>query len=173
MARGASPVREGWGPARPGPRLARVDFRTTVEQAGKTATGLPVPDEVVTALGGGRRPAVRVVVGRHTYRSTVAPMGGRFLVPLSAANRTAAGVEAGQEVDVRIELDEAPREVEVPADLAAAMAAEPAVSAFFERLAPSHRKEWVRWVTEAKKAETRSTRITKAVELLRAGQRTH
>jgi len=143
-----------------------------VELGGKTATGLQVPDEVVAALGPGRRPAVRVTIGGHSYRTTVATMGGRFLVPLSAENRTAAGVAAGDEVEVEIEADTAPREVSLPADLVEAMAADAAVQEFFAALAPSHRKEWVRWVEEAKKPDTRTDRIRKTVDALRAGRRT-
>jgi len=99
-------------------------------------------------------------------------MGGRFLVPLSAENRAAAEVAAGDEVTVDIELDLATREVAVPEDLADALAQEDQARGFFDGLAYSHRKEWVRWVEEAKKAETRSTRISKAVESLRVGKRT-
>lgn len=146
-------------------------FHTVVELGGKTATGLQVPDDVVEALGAGRRPKVRVTVGAHTYATTVASMGGRFLVPLSAENRTAAGVAAGDEVDVDLELDEAPREVTVPDDLAAALAADDAAAATYGTLAFSHRKEWVRWVEEAKRPETRATRIEKTVAALREGKK--
>jgi hypothetical protein len=149
-----------------------MHFRTTVELGGKTATGLVVPGDVVTALGGGRRPPVRVTVGGHTYRTTVATMSGRFLVPLSAANREAAGVAAGDKVEVAIELDSAPREVDVPDDLAAALAGEPAARQFFEGLSFTHRKEWVRWVTEAKRAETRTQRVARTVEALTAERST-
>jgi hypothetical protein len=119
-------------------------FRTTVELGGKTATGLVIPPEVVGALGAGSRPPVRITVGGHTYRTTVASMGGRFLVPLSAANRESAGVSAGEQVDVEIELDAAPREVEVPEDLARALAGEPTAQRFFAGLSFTHRNEWVR-----------------------------
>src|SRR3712207_5816229 len=98
-----------------------MDFRTTVELGGKTATGLRVPDEVVEALGGGKRPAVRVTVGGYSYRTTVAPMGGAFYVPLAAEHRAAAGLAAGQDVDVHIEMDSAPRETPLPDDLDAAL----------------------------------------------------
>jgi len=147
-----------------------MEFRTTVTLGGKTATGLQVPDEVVTALGAGKRPPVVVTVGGHTYRSTVASMGGAFWIPLSAEHREAAGMQAGDEVGVVVELDAAPREVALPDDLAAAF--DDDVRAFFDGLAPSHRKEWVRWVDEAKKPETRQTRIEKTVESLRAGRKT-
>jgi hypothetical protein len=146
-------------------------FQATVQLNGKTATGIEVPEEIVAGLSQGQRPPVVVRIGGHSYRTTVARMGGRFLIPLSAENRTAAGVTAGQQVDVDLEPDAAPREVEVPADLAEAIAADPAAQAWFEGLSFTHRKEWVRWVTEAKKAETRAARITRTVESLREGKR--
>ena len=147
-----------------------MDFRTTVELGGKTATGLRVPDDVVEALGAGKRPPVQVTVAGYTYRTTVAPTAGGFYVPLSAEHRAAAGVAAEQEVDVRVELDTAPREVVLPEDLASAM--DDAARSAFDGLAYSHQKEWVRWVEEAKKPETRAARIEKTVEALRAGRKT-
>ena len=146
-------------------------FRATVELGGKTATGIEVPENVVAALGSGHRPPVTVTIGGHSYRTTAARMGGRFLIPLSAENRTAAGVAAGDLVDADIEPDTAPREVEVPADLAEALARDDAARATFDGLSFTHRKEWVRWVEEAKKPETRATRLAKTVESLRAGKR--
>jgi hypothetical protein len=126
---------------------------------------------VVAALGSGNRPPVTVTIGGHTYRTTVARMGGRFLIPLSAENRTGAGVAAGDQVDVDIALDSGPREVSVPGDLAEALARDDTARANFDGLSYTHRKEWVRWVEEAKKAETRATRLAKTIESLRAGQR--
>lgn len=149
-----------------------MDFRTVVELGGKTATGMQVPDEIVSALGTGRRPAVRVTVKGYAYRTTVASMGGRFLVPLSADHRAAAGVAVGDQVDVRIELDSSPREVAVPADLAEALAADDTARRSFDALAHTHRKEWVRWIEEAKRAETRRTRVSRTVESVRTGKRT-
>jgi hypothetical protein len=148
-----------------------MDFRTTVVLGGKTAIGRQVPDDVVAELGAGKRPPVVVTVGGHTYRTTVAPMGGSYWLPLAAEHREAAGVQAEQEVDVSIELDTAPRDVPVPDDLATAM--DDDARAAFDGLAFSHRKEWVRWVEEAKKPETRTARIEKTVEGLRAGRKTH
>jgi Bacteriocin-protection, YdeI or OmpD-Associated/Domain of unknown function (DUF1905) len=147
-------------------------FRAMVELGGKTATGIEVPRDVVAALGTGKRPPVRVSIGGHTYRTTVARMGGRFLVPLSAENRIAAGVAAGDEVDVDIEPDAEPREVQVPADMAEALARDDVARGNFEAMSFTHRKEWVRWVDEAKKAETRASRLAKTVESLRGGKRT-
>ena len=146
-----------------------MEFRTTVELGGKTATGLRVPDDVVEALGAGKRPPVVVTLGGYTYRTTVAQMGGAYFVPLAAEHREPAGVAAGDEVDVRIELDSAPRETALPDDLDAAL--DDAARTHFHSLAPSHRKEWVRWVEEAKKPETRTARIEKTAAALREGKK--
>jgi hypothetical protein len=145
-----------------------VRFRATLETNGRTATGIEVPTSVVDALAAGKRPPVRVTLHEHTYRTTVARMGGRFLVPVSAEVRRAAGVIAGDELDVGIELDDAPRTVDVPADLAAALAEAPAAAQAWEKLAYTHQKEWARSVEDAKKPETRARRIAAAVEALRA-----
>ena len=139
-------------------------FRATVELGGKTATGIEVPDDVVTGLGSHQRPAVRVTIGDYTYRSTVARMGGRFLLPVSAEVRKGAGVAAGDEIDVEVELDDAPREVTVPDDLAAALAAVDGARARFDALNYTSRKEAVRGVQEAKAAVTRERRIEKVVD---------
>ena len=139
-------------------------FRALIEVAGRTATGFAVPGEIVEALGSGRRPPVTVTINGHGYRSTVARMGGRLLVPLAAEHREAAGVASGDEVEVEIALDTAPREVEVPEDLAAALDAVPGARARFDALSHTHRKEWVRSVTEAKADATRQRRIGKCME---------
>jgi hypothetical protein len=141
-------------------------FSTTVELGGKTATGMEVPPGVVESLGAGKKPAVRVTVGGHSYRSTIATMGGRFLLPLSAENRTAAGVAAGDPVEVDVELDTEPRTVEVPADLAAALDAEPAARARFDALAYSHRLRHVLAVEGAKAEATRQRRVASTVATL-------
>jgi antitoxin component of MazEF toxin-antitoxin module len=141
-------------------------FSTTVELGGKTATGMAVPPEVVEQLGAGKKPAVRVTVGGHTYRSTIATMGGRFLLPLSAENRVAAGVAAGDPVEVDVELDTEPRTVGVPADLAAALDAEPAARARFDALAYSHQLRHVLAVEGAKAEATRQRRVTSTVATL-------
>ena len=147
-------------------------FSAQVELGGKTATGIQVPDDVVATLGSGKRPAVRVTLGGHTYRTTVAPMGGRFYVPLNAENREAAGVAAGQTVDVDIELDTDARELALPDDLAAALQADEPARAFFAELSYTHRKEWARWIEEAKKPETRAARLEKTLAALKQRKRT-
>jgi hypothetical protein len=146
-----------------------VEFRATVVLGGRTATGIPVPADVVDALGAGKRPPVVVTVGGHSYRTTVAPYSGSFFIPLAAEHREAAGVQAGEEVTVDLDLDTAPREVPVPDDLAAAM--DDAARSTFDGLAFTHRREWVRWVEEAKRPQTRTTRIEKTVESLQAGKK--
>src|SRR5690348_11572475 len=101
-----------------------LTFRAVIQQSGKTATGIPVPAEIVERLGAGKRPAVQVTLQGYTYRSTVAPLGGAFMLPVSAEHRAGAGVAAGDEVEVTIVRDAAPRVVSVPPDLAAALAAD-------------------------------------------------
>ncbi|HET9541274.1 MAG TPA: YdeI/OmpD-associated family protein, partial [Candidatus Limnocylindria bacterium] len=137
---------------------------------GKTATGINVPAEVVEALGGGKRPRVTVTINGHTYRSSVAVLGGRYMLGVSAENRAAAGVEGGQDVDVELELDTAPREVTVPPDFAAALAAEPAAQATFDGLSYSNKSWHVLQIDGAKTDETRQRRIAKSVEALRDGR---
>lgn len=142
-------------------------FPATVELNGKTVTGIEVPPDVVEALGSGKRPAVTVTINGHTYRSTVAPMGGRSMLPLSAENREAAGVAAGDEVDVDVELDTQPREVEVPADFQDALDEDAQARAAWERLSYSHKRQHVLAIEGAKAAETRQRRIGKALAMLR------
>ena len=144
-----------------------MEFRTTIELGGKTATGFAVPDEVVDALASGRRPAVKVTIKGFTYRTTVARMGGRYLVPLSAGNRAGCGVVAGDEVEVRIEPDTEPRVVTVPEDFAAALD-EAGIRAVFDGMSYTHRKEWVRSIEEAKTDATRQRRIDKAIDAIKA-----
>jgi hypothetical protein len=146
-----------------------MKFRTELELGGRTATGLVVPEEVVAELGDSRRPAVLVTLNGHRYRSTIARMGGRFMLPVSAEVRAASGVAAGDVVDVDVELDTEPRVVEVPADLAAALAGDPAAQAAFAALSYSHQRAHVLSVEGAKAAATRERRITKLVEALGAG----
>jgi len=145
-------------------------FHTTILQAGKTATGIRIPDEVVEGLGAGRKPPVRVTINGYTYRSTVAVMGGDYMVGVNADNRAAAGVAGGDEVDVDIELDTAPREVSVPADLAAALDAEPAARRTFDALSYSNKSWHTLQVEGAKTDETRQRRIARSVEILREGR---
>lgn len=145
-------------------------IRATIVQSGKTATGIPVPEDVVEALGKGKRPPVTVTLNGHTYRSSIAPMGGGYMIGLSAENREKAGVGGGDEVDVDIELDTAPREVVVPAALADALATDPAARATWDGLSYSNRSWHVLQVEGAKTEETRQRRIAKSIEALRSGR---
>jgi hypothetical protein len=145
-------------------------FRTTVQQAGKTATGIQVPEAVVEAPGSGKRPPVKVTINGYTYRSTVAVVGGAHMVGVSAESRAGAGIAGGDEVEVDIELDTAPREVAVPADLAAALDAEPNARRTFDKLSYSNKSWHVLQVTGAKSEETRQRRIAKSVATLKEGR---
>jgi len=145
-------------------------FSTTVELGGKTATGIEVPPEIVEALGSGKRPAVSVTINGHTYRSTVASMGGRYMLPLSAEHRESAGVAANDEVDVDVELDTKPREVVVPADFAAELDLNPKARQFFDKMSYSNQRWHVLSVEGAKTAETRKRRIDKSINMLQEGR---
>lgn len=144
-----------------------MKFHGKVELNGKTATGIEVPAEVITGLSAGKRPAVRATINGFTYRTSVGAMGGRFLLPVSAQIRAAAGVAAGDEVDVDLEVDTEPRTVTVPADLAAALDADPAVRRAFDGLSYSHQLRYVQPIEDAKTAATRQRRIDKVLGDLR------
>lgn len=147
-----------------------MKYRTAIKESGKTATGIPVPDAVMAALAAGKRPAVRVTVNGYTYRSTVGTVDGRPMIGLSAEHRAGAGVAGGDGVEVELELDTAPREVNVPDDFAAALDAEPAARDTFDGLSYSNRSYHVLSLEGAKTEETRQRRIAKAVEALKAGR---
>lgn len=147
-----------------------MEFRTVIELGGKTATGFQVPDEVVDGLGSGKRPPVTVTIGKHTYRSTIAPMGGVYMLPLSAEKRQAAGVAAGDEVTVQIELDTEPREIKVPDDFSATLDQNPAARKYFDRLSYSHKRRLVLSIEGAKTMETRQRRIDKTITMLNEGR---
>lgn len=146
-------------------------FRTTLLLAGKTATGIEVPGEIVEGLGAGRRPAVKVTIGDYAYRSTVAARGDRYLIPVSAEHREGAGIAAGDEIDVEVVLDTEPRTVEAPADLLAALEPYPEARRFFDGLTAGQQKVFVLSVEGAKTEETRQRRIDKAVAMLREGRK--
>ncbi len=145
-------------------------FETRVEPHGKTATFFHVPPEVMDALGPKKRVPVRVTVNGHSYRSTVAPMGGDFLLPLNRENRRRAGVAAGEVVEVELERDDAPREVEVPEDLAAALSGDEPARDAFGRLSYSHQREYVEWITDARRGETRARRVAQTLERVKDGR---
>lgn len=142
-----------------------VTFHTSLLQAaGMKATGIPVPDEVILQLGGSKKPALVVVVDDYSFRTTVGSMNGKYMIPVSAEHRAAAGLAAGDQIEVTVELDTAPRTVDVPDDLSAALDSTAGARAAFDVLAPSHRKAHVTSVLSAKTDETRARRIAAVVE---------
>jgi bacteriocin resistance YdeI/OmpD-like protein/uncharacterized protein DUF1905 len=144
---------------------------TTTLVARGPAAAVVLDDEQVTAVGeGAKRFPVTATVNGYSWRTTVTRMRGEFLLGLNREVRESAGVEAGDTVDVAIDLETAPREVDVPEALASALAADPAASAAFDGLAFTHRKEYARWVVDAKREETRDRRVIQAVEMLREGK---
>ena len=150
--------------------MGQISFTAQLVPRGPAAA-VVLDDEQVQAVGeGAKRFPVRATVNGYEWRTSVARMRGEFLLGLNREVRTAAGVEAGQTVQVVLELDQEPREVLVPPALAAALDADPAAKAAFDGLAFTHRKEYARWIEEAKRDETRERRVAQAVEMIRAGQ---
>jgi Bacteriocin-protection, YdeI or OmpD-Associated/Domain of unknown function (DUF1905) len=148
--------------------MGTITFTTRLQPRGPAAAVVLDEKQVDTVGEGAKRFPVTATVNGYTWRTSVARMGGECLVGLSRAVRQAAGVEAGDQVEVILELDTAPRDVEVPAALAAGLAADPQAKAIFEAMAFTHRKEYARWVAEAKREETRQHRVEQAVEMIRA-----
>ena len=143
-------------------------FKTVLLATGGNNVGINVPEEVVASFGRGKRvPVVVTIDGGYSYRNTIASMGGEFWISFNAETRRATGRGAGDEVEVTLEFDDAPRTVEPPADLAAALA-EAGISETWTKLAPSHQKAHVTAIESAKAPETRARRIAAAVEKLRA-----
>lgn len=145
-------------------------FRTTIQQTGKTAMGFEIPPEVVEGLGAGKRPPVRVTINGYTYRNTVAVLQGRYMIGVSGEHRGPAKVSGGDEVDVDLELDTAPREITVPADFAIALDAEPTARRTFAALSYSNKSWHTLQIEGAKAPETRARRIEKSIAALAAGK---
>ncbi len=150
--------------------MGAIQFKAKLQPRG-SAAAVVLDDAQVAVVGEGARrfPVVATVHG-YTWRTSVARMGGEFLLGLNREVRQRAGVDAGDEVDVTLELDTAPRQVEVPEALAAALAADPNVRASFDQMAFSHRKEYARWIADAKQEETRQRRVRQALEMIRVGK---
>jgi hypothetical protein len=147
-----------------------MKFQAAVLLNGKTATGIEVPEAVVTALNAGKRPPVKVTIKGYTYRTTVAPYNGMNLIPLSAENRAGVGIAAGDQIEVEIVLDTEPRTVELPEDFSAALAADPEAKKYFEGLSLSNKRGIVQPILDAKTEDTRQRRIAKSVEKLHEGK---
>ena len=144
-------------------------YRTKILASGNN-TGIPVPEHVLAQLGGSRRPAVTVTIRGHSYRNSVAAMNGAPIISLSAENREKAGVKAGDEVEVDLRLDTAPREVSLPPDLAAALEADEQAKQTWAGLSYSNRRWHVESIEGAKTDTTRQRRIAKSVAALGAGR---
>ena len=147
-----------------------MKFHTTLKQGDKTATGIQIPNQVIESLGAGKKPPVRLTVNGYTYRSTVATVDGNFMVGFNADHRVASGLRGGDEIDVEIEVDTQPRTVDVPADLAHALDAEPRAKETFDKLSNSMKGYHVSQVIGAKTDETRQRRIVKSIAVLREGK---
>ena len=144
-------------------------FRTTLWASGGNNVGIVVPEEVVTAFGRGKRvPVVVTIDGGYQYRNTIASMGGQFLISFNAETRKATGRGAGDGVEVRLDVDDAPRTVDVPDDLAAELARDEAAQAAWDKLSPSRRRAHAESITGAKAADTRARRVAKVLDALRA-----
>lgn len=141
-------------------------FNAPLKQAGKTATGIEVPPEIMAALGGGKKPAVTVTLNEYTYRSTIGVMGGRSMIPVSAEHRGKMGLTAGDAVTVTLEPDTAPREVVVPDDLQAALNASPTAQAAFGKLSYSGKRQHTLSVEGTQNPETRARRVAKVIGAL-------
>jgi hypothetical protein len=149
---------------------ASTTFDTTVAGSA-TKTGIVIPEQSIAALGAGKRPAVHVDLNGYRYRSTVAVMGGEYMVGVSAAVREATRLQAGDSVRVTLTVADTPRDVDVPDDFAAALAADAAASAFFPTLSNSVQRYHVDTINDAKTPETRQRRIEKAIALFQAGKK--
>jgi Bacteriocin-protection, YdeI or OmpD-Associated/Domain of unknown function (DUF1905) len=145
-------------------------FKTTLLAAGKTTTGIVVPEKVVEALGGGRKPAVVVTVNGYTYRSSIAVMGDKFMIGVSAERRAESGLSGGDAIDVTLALDDAPRVMDVPPDLQKALDRDKAAKAYFATLSYSNQRRHIDPINAAKAPETRARRIEKSVALFHEGK---
>lgn len=150
--------------------MGAIRFRTQLQAHGPAAAVVLDDDQVATVGEGARRFPVVATVNGHTWRTSVARMGGESLLGLNRQVREAAGVAAGDTVDVVVLLDEQPREVDLPDDLATALSTDPTAKAAFDAMAFTHRKEYARWVAEAKRDDTRQRRVAQALEMIRAGK---
>src|SRR5688500_16879850 len=147
-----------------------VRFRATILQTGKTTMGFEIPPAVVEALGAGKRPPVTVTINGYTYRSTVAVMGGKYMIGISSDRQGPAGGAGGKEADIELALDTAPREVEVPSDFAAALGGDPSARETFDKLSYSNKSWHVLQATGTKNPDTRARRIQKSIAALREGR---
>ncbi len=149
--------------------MSKVDFKTTLHQMGNN-TGIVVPLEMVEKLGGGKKPAVNVTVNGFAYRGSIATMAGQSMISFSSDKRAATGLKGGDAIAVTLELDEAPRVMEVPEDLQAALNRDKAAKAYFATLSYSNQRRHIEPINDAKTPETRARRIEKSVALFHDGK---
>ncbi len=149
----------------------KLKFSTVLLQAGKTATGIKIPDEIIEKFGAGKKPAIRVTINNFTYRSTVAVMGGAYMVGVNAENREGAKVKGGDKIDVTIELDTVERTIEVPGELQKALNKNSTAKKKFETLSYSGKKALIVPIANAKTVETRIRNIEKALGILITSQK--
>jgi Bacteriocin-protection, YdeI or OmpD-Associated/Domain of unknown function (DUF1905) len=150
--------------------VGKIRFKARLQPRGAAAAVVLDQSQVAEIGEGAKRYPVVATVNGYVWRTSVAVMGGEFLLGLNREVRRGAGVDSGDEVDVSIELDTAPREVEIPEVLAAALATDPEAATAFARMAFTHRKEFAQWVGGAKREETRQRRVGQALTMIRAGQ---
>ncbi|MBA4140918.1 MAG: DUF1905 domain-containing protein [Segetibacter sp.] len=150
--------------------VKKLSFNTTILQIGNN-TGICVPDEVVEKLGAGKKPPVNVTVNNYTYRNTIAVMGGKYMISVSAAIRSKTGIKGGDKVRVELELDTNPREVILPSDFKEALDNNLNAKKFFEDLSYSNKQRYVLPIGEAKTEETRQRRINKTINDLSEGKK--
>jgi hypothetical protein len=144
-------------------------FRAKILQSGKTAAGIEVPANVVAALGSSQRPPVRATINGFTYRSSVASMGGKFMLGVPPEFREGAGVVAGDVVDIDLELDTEPREVSIPPDFAAALVRDARAKRTFDAMSYSNKRRLLIPIEAIKSPEARARRIAKTVAMLSEG----
>ena len=149
----------------------KLKFSTTLLQAGKTATGIKIPEEIIEKLGGGKKPLVKVTINNFTYRSAVAVMGGAYMVGVNAENREGANVKGGDKINVTIELDTEERIVEVPAEFQKQLSKNAAAKKMFDTLSNSKKKALIIPIANAKTDETRNRNIEKALKSLLASKK--
>jgi hypothetical protein len=147
--------------------MPELHFESGLE-SDQDACFIRVPPEVMTALGDKKRLPVKVTINGYTYRTTVAVYGGKFYLGVRREIREAAGVAAGDQLTVRLEYDAELRTVDLPDALRAALEADAAMAAAFGRLSYTRKKEFVQWVTGAKRPETQRRRMEQVVAMLRA-----
>jgi len=150
--------------------VGRIQFKAQLQPRGAAAAVVLDADQVAAVGEGPKRFPVVAIVNGYTWRTTVTRMGGEFLLGLNREVREGAGVDSGDEVHVVLALDVEPREVEVPEALAAALRSDKKAKATFDRLAFTHRKEYARWIADAKRDETRDRRVQQAIEMIKAGK---